>query len=78
MFVFDPTDAEPYMIPVGKQARDPSHIFYTPCSGIWQTVWLESVPTNHIQRLDIAAGMDGKGRFSFGLPLHLFSFSNQE
>lgn len=27
-----------YMHPVGKQASEPSHIFYTPCSGIWQSV----------------------------------------
>ncbi|KAI1118501.1 family 2 glycosyl hydrolase [Nemania sp. NC0429] len=57
--VFDPTDANGYMIPVGKQTLDPSHIFYTPCSGIWQTVWLESVPAQHITQLDVAADMHG-------------------
>ncbi|KAI1122677.1 family 2 glycosyl hydrolase [Nemania abortiva] len=57
--VFDPTDANGYMIPQGKQTLNPSHIFYTPCSGIWQSVWLESVPANHIIQLDIAAAMDG-------------------
>ena len=30
-------------IPVGKQRRNPSGIFYTAASGIWQTVWLEPV-----------------------------------
>ncbi|KAI1761951.1 glycoside hydrolase family 2 protein [Hypoxylon sp. FL1150] len=59
VFVFDPTDAEGYMNPVGKQTRVPSHIFYTPCTGIWQTVWLESVPETYIQQLDIIADMDG-------------------
>ncbi|KFA46840.1 hypothetical protein S40293_05569 [Stachybotrys chartarum IBT 40293] len=57
VFVRDPTDSE--VIPVGKQARNPSHIFYRSCSGIWQSVWLESVPNDHITQLDIAAGMDG-------------------
>ncbi|KAI1160334.1 family 2 glycosyl hydrolase [Nemania serpens] len=57
--VFDPTDANGYMIPVGKQTLDPSHIFYTPCSGIWQSVWLESVPVQHITQLDVAADMHG-------------------
>ncbi|KAI1193986.1 family 2 glycosyl hydrolase [Nemania serpens] len=57
--VFDPTDANGYMIPVGKQTLDPSHIFYTPCSGIWQSVWLESVPAQHITQLDVAADMHG-------------------
>lgn len=59
VFVHDPTDAE--VIPVGKQTRNPSHIFYRSCSGIWQTVWLERAPANHITQLDVAAGMDGEG-----------------
>ncbi|KAI0427666.1 family 2 glycosyl hydrolase [Xylaria sp. FL1042] len=57
--VFDPTDADGYMIPIGKQTLNPSHIFYTPCSGIWQSVWLESVPAQHITQLDVAADMHG-------------------
>ncbi len=50
---WDPTDAGPQ--PRGKQARHPSrllrHIYYTPASGIWQTVWLELVPTTHLAAL---------------------------
>ncbi|KAI3322374.1 glycoside hydrolase family 2 protein [Xylariaceae sp. AK1471] len=57
--VFDPTDANGYNIPIGKQTLNPSHIFYTPCSGIWQSVWLESVPTQHVTQLNIAADMNG-------------------
>lgn len=37
---FDPTDPE---LPTGKQVG-----WYTPCSGIWQTVWLESRPPGHL------------------------------
>ncbi|SEU25282.1 LamG-like jellyroll fold domain-containing protein [Stigmatella erecta] len=37
--------------PVGKQSPRPSGIFYTPTSGIWQTVWLEPVPTVAIDSL---------------------------
>lgn len=59
--MFDPTDMEPYDIPLGKQVLEPSHIWYTPCSGIWQTVWLESAPKEHITQLDVSADMDGKG-----------------
>ena len=55
----DPTDDA--VIPVGKQTNNPSHIFYRPCSGIWQQVWIESVPEDHIRRLDIAANADGEG-----------------
>ena len=39
--VFDPTDAGTQ--PRGKQVRNPNGIWYTPTSGIWQTVWLEPV-----------------------------------
>lgn len=59
VFVYDPTDLE--MVPIGKQTRQPSHIFYRSCSGIWQTVWLESVPQNYITGLDVTADMEGKG-----------------
>lgn len=34
--------------PRGKQILDPSGIWYTAVTGIWQTVWLEPVPTLHI------------------------------
>jgi len=37
--------------PKGKQSRDPGGIFYTPSSGIWQTVWLEPVPDKAIDEL---------------------------
>ena len=39
--------------PYGKQTQTPGGMFYTPVSGIWQTVWLESVPENYIQRLTV-------------------------
>lgn len=61
MFVHDPTDMDGYVIPIGKQTRTPSHIFYRACSGIWQTVWLESAPVNHITKLDLAADHNGNG-----------------
>lgn len=35
--------------PKGKQSPDPSGIFYTPASGIWQTVWLEPVSRVHVR-----------------------------
>jgi beta-galactosidase/beta-glucuronidase len=33
----------------GKQTTKPEGIWYTPCSGIWQTVWLEPVPKTYIK-----------------------------
>ncbi len=35
----------------GKQNKNRGGIWYTPQSGIWQTVWLETVPKNHIKNL---------------------------
>ena len=55
--VFDPTDAGNQ--PVGKQRRDPRRIWYTSTSGIWQTVWLEPVPTASITRLDMTPDVLG-------------------
>jgi hypothetical protein len=46
--VKDTTDDQ---TPTGKQSRDPSGIWYTPTSGIWQTVWLEPVPEASIDSL---------------------------
>ena len=42
--VTDPTDTGEQ--PRGKQQLDPRGIWYTPVSGIWQTVWMEPVPAN--------------------------------
>jgi hypothetical protein len=49
--VVDPTDQGGQ--PLGKQRLNPSGIFYTPSSGIWQTVWMEPVSSAHIDRLDM-------------------------
>ncbi|GAA2775946.1 glycoside hydrolase family 2 protein [Saccharopolyspora taberi] len=47
----DRNDAAPY--PVGKQRNAPGGILYTGASGIWQTVWMEPVPEEHLSALDI-------------------------
>ncbi|MDR0686380.1 MAG: beta-galactosidase [Dysgonamonadaceae bacterium] len=44
--VWDPTDKG--FQPRGKQVSSPNGIWYTAVTGIWQTVWLEPVPENHI------------------------------
>ncbi|KAK3077670.1 hypothetical protein LTS18_009615, partial [Coniosporium uncinatum] len=61
VFVHDPTDSGDTVIPIGKQTLRPSHIFYRPCSGIWQQVWIESAGSeNYITELDLDANMDGQ------------------
>jgi len=44
----------------GKQSFHPGGIWYTPQSGIWQTVWLESVPENYVEKLTITPDFDNK------------------
>ena len=56
--VFDPTDKN-YQ-PVGKQTLTPNSIWYTPISGIWQTVWLEPVYEHYIEKLEINNDFDNK------------------
>ena len=46
--VWDPTDAGTQ--PHGKQVVKPGGIFYTPTTGIWQTVWLEPVAAGQHRR----------------------------
>jgi len=51
--VWDPTDSGTQSR--GKQVQKPGGIFYTPTSGIWQTVWLEPVPEIYIASLRMTA-----------------------
>ncbi|SEI82619.1 Glycosyl hydrolases family 2, TIM barrel domain [Cyclobacterium xiamenense] len=56
--VWDPTDEGPQ--PRGKQVNEPRGIWYTPVTGIWQTVWLEAVPEHHIRSLKNTPDFDNK------------------
>ncbi len=60
--VFDPTDEA--AIAYGKQNKsrfnDPQRYAYTPCSGIWQTVWLEPVPKTSIKDFHITPNIDSE------------------
>jgi hypothetical protein len=42
----------------GKQTEHPGGIFYTPSSGIWQTVWLEPVARTYISSLQLVPDVD--------------------
>ena len=47
-------------LPRGKQywQAEPRGIFYTPTTGVWQTVWMECVERDHILRVDITPDLD--------------------
>ncbi len=54
--VWDPTDDGPQ--PRGKQVKRPRGIWYTPVTGIWQTVWLEALPETYIVNTKQTPDMD--------------------
>ncbi len=47
--------------PIGKQrtGKGVRGIWYTACTGIWQTVWLEPVPATHVTSLKLVPDVDG-------------------
>jgi len=55
--IWDPSDRG-YQ-PRGKQVERPQGIWYTPVTGIWQTVWLEPVGDTHISGLKTVPDIDG-------------------
>ncbi|MDU1905527.1 MAG: glycoside hydrolase family 2 TIM barrel-domain containing protein [Dysgonomonas sp.] len=56
--VWDPTD-DGYQAR-GKQINKPEGIWYTPVSGIWQTVWLEPVNNKYISDIRATPDIDTK------------------
>ena len=55
--VWDPSDRGGQ--PIGKQAINPNGIWYTACSGIWQTVWLEPVEEAYVISYEPIPDIDG-------------------
>lgn len=45
-----------HILPYGKQCSRRGGMWYTPVSGLWQTVWLECVPQRYIRNLRIQTG----------------------
>jgi len=56
--VWDPSDEGPQ--PRGKQVNKPEGIWYTPVTGIWQTVWAETVPKTYIVSTKQTPDLDQK------------------
>ncbi|MDE6622803.1 MAG: beta-galactosidase [Alistipes sp.] len=54
--VWDPTDRG--CQPRGKQVERPEVIWYTPVTGIWQTVWLEAVPQQYVSNVVTTPDLD--------------------
>ena len=45
--------------PYGKQKKNRGGMWYTPVSGIWQTVWLERVPSYYIEKIKLTPDLTG-------------------
>lgn len=54
--VWDPT--EDFVNSRGKQSFKPKGCFYTRVSGIWQTVWMETVPETYIESYRVKPDID--------------------
>ena len=48
-----------HVLPWGKQKHKRGGMWYTSVSGIWQSVWMESVPQSYVQSLEIRATAEG-------------------
>ena len=55
--------------PYGKQKKKRGGMWYTPVSGIWQSVWLEPVPDTYIENIRIVPDMRGAEIQVFGKDL---------
>ena len=54
--VWDPTESS--VNAAGKQRFDPRRCTYTRVSGVWQTVWMETVPEQHITGYKVVTDID--------------------
>lgn len=71
--VWDPTNDGPQ--PRGKQVKNPDGIWYTPVTGIWQTVWLEPVSAKHITDVRSTPDID-KGTIAFEVASDDYSYGD--
>ena len=53
------TDHLDQRYPYGKQTKRPGGMWYTPVSGLWQTVWIEQVPEAYIESVRITPDLSG-------------------
>lgn len=53
------TDKLSLEYPYGKQCKKRGGMWYTPVSGIWKSVWLETVPDKYIERIKLTPDLNG-------------------
>ena len=65
--IVEARDSLDHKYPWGKQKYKNGGMWYTPVSGIWQSVWLEPVPEKHITSLKINNGLDWVEIAAYGI-----------
>ncbi|MBQ8092911.1 MAG: glycoside hydrolase family 2 [Clostridia bacterium] len=55
----DVQDTFDHIYPYGKQSENPKGMWYTGVSGIWQPVWLETVPEQFLSDIQIRSSLSG-------------------
>lgn len=55
----DVTDSLSHLYPYGKQKKRRGGMWYTPVSGIWQSVWMESVSENYVKGVKVTPDLKG-------------------
>ena len=75
VLVWDPTEA--HINSRGKQSFKTYACFYTRMSGIWQTVWMETVPEKHIADYDVVPDID-KGVVTFTFKVDGLKYGDTE
>ena len=53
------TDTLNRKYPYGKQCKKRGGMWYTPVSGIWQSVWLENVPAVYVEKVVLTPDLEG-------------------
>ncbi len=56
--VVNAIDTLDHTYPWGKQKQKPGGMWYTPFSGVWQTVWMEVVPAIYVTDLNLTPRLD--------------------
>ena len=64
------------ILPYGKQCEKRGGMWYTPVTGIWQTVWVESVPEEYVRSLRIETGADFAEIFAENTYSQVFRMAN--
>ena len=65
--IVEARDSLDHKYPWGKQKVNNGGMWYTPVSGIWQSVWLEPVPEEHVTSLKIDTGADFADIKAYGI-----------